>query len=374
VINLPLLSVSQLTQLIKKRIEASFSSVRVKGEVSNLRKQASGHLYFTLKDGGAQIATVLFKGDAFRLKEVPRVGDAVVVTGELSVYPPRGNYQLIARQIEPAGLGELLLKLHKLKSDLQKRGWFDPKHKKPLPKYPEKIGVVTSPTGAVIQDIVNILNRRFKPFHLILNPVRVQGEGAAEEIARAIADFNRFELVDLLIIGRGGGSLEDLWPFNDERVARAILHSKIPIISSVGHGTDTLISDLVADVSAPTPSAAAELAVREYSSQATFLKEVESRARQNLKQVILHCRSRLKGALRLPLFISPAPLLATKWQQVDEAIDLLETKMKSEISEKQMRVTSAKAELKSFQPLHRLKSKREALRGIQSQIDNGGRG
>ncbi|MCB1083226.1 MAG: exodeoxyribonuclease VII large subunit, partial [Simkania sp.] len=222
------LSVTELTQAIKHQLESNFTALSVKGEVTNLRLQASGHYYFSLKDENAQISAVLFQGNARFAKHLPKMGDQVLIKGEINVYAPRGTYQIIVREIEHAGLGELLLKFHALKAKLEKMGWFDPAKKKPLPTYPKTIGVVTSPTGAVIQDILNVLKRRFPNFHLILNPVKVQGAGAAEEIAQAIDDFNRFGLADILIIGRGGGSLEDLWAFNEECVAAAIFRSKIP--------------------------------------------------------------------------------------------------------------------------------------------------
>ncbi|MES2121396.1 MAG: exodeoxyribonuclease VII large subunit, partial [Chlamydiota bacterium] len=237
-----ILSVSELTNEIKKQIESRFPAVAVKGEISNLKEQSSGHIYFTLKDAGAQLSAVLFRGNARELSRLPKNGDQVVLRGEISLYTPRGQYQMIVRNLEYAGVGELLLKLHAMKAKLQGLGWFDASRKRPLPRFPKTIGVVTSPTGAVIQDIVQVLSRRNAGVHLILHPVKVQGEGAAEEIARAIEEFNRFHLADLLIVGRGGGSLEDLWAFNEECVARAIFQSKIPVISAVGHETDFSIA------------------------------------------------------------------------------------------------------------------------------------
>ena len=238
-----ILSVTELTSAIKAVIEPSFQGIAVKGEISNFKLQSSGHLYFTLKDAGSQISAVLFKGNAACLNKMPKEGDQVVAKGEISLYAPRGQYQIIVRELQFLGLGDLLLKLQQLKEQLQMRGWFDPAHKKKLPKLPKRIGVVTSPTGAVIQDILQVLTRRFAGFHVILNPVKVQGEGAAQEIAQAISDFNRLKLADVLIVGRGGGSIEDLWAFNEEVVAKAIFESDIPIISAVGHETDFTIAD-----------------------------------------------------------------------------------------------------------------------------------
>lgn len=277
------LTVTELTLAIKKNLESRFPIVSVRGEISNFKEQSSGHLYFTLKDAEAQISAALFKGSARGLARLPKNGDQVIVKGELSVYPPRGNYQIIVRDLQYAGVGELLLKLHELKAKLEAKGWFEESRKKALPKMPKTIGVVTSPTGAVIQDILHILSRRFSGVHLILNPVKVQGEGAAQEIAQAIEQFNKHNLVDVLIVGRGGGSLEDLWAFNEEIVASAVFHSKIPIISAVGHETDYCIADFVADVRAPTPSAAAEIVIAEKTQHLEHLILTQKRLKQSLK-------------------------------------------------------------------------------------------
>ncbi|NGX39738.1 MAG: Exodeoxyribonuclease 7 large subunit [Chlamydiae bacterium] len=312
------LSVSQLTAAIKQKLEYAFAYVTVRGEVSNLRKQASGHIYFTLKDRESQISAVLFRGNAKALSQEPKEGDQLTVKGQLSVYAPRGNYQIIVREVEYSGVGELLKTLHERKLRLEKAGWFEPSLKKPLPKLPKRIGVVTSPTGSVIQDILNVLSRRFPGFQLILSPVRVQGEGAAEEIARAIDDFSRYPLADLLIIGRGGGSLEDLWPFNELIVATAIKNSSIPIISAVGHETDFTLSDFVADVRAPTPSAAAELAILEKSNALIALKKAETRLLQSLKIRISSHQKMLEAYCKQPSLSSPYLLLSPYLQKLDE--------------------------------------------------------
>lgn len=287
-----ILSVSELTEAIKKQLETRFPLVAVKGEISNLKEQSSGHLYFTLKDETSQISSVLFRGNAQSLQRRPKNGDQVIARGELSVYPPRGNYQVIVRSIEFSGIGELLTKLHLLKTKLQDLGWFDAKHKKNLPYLPKKIGIVTSPTGAVIRDILHILNRRFSNVHVLLNPVKVQGEGAAKEIAKAIDDFNTYQLADVLIVGRGGGSLEDLWAFNEECVASAIFRSQIPIISAVGHETDVTIADFVADIRAPTPSAAAEIVIAEKEAHLKFLTQAQERCLHAIHHTLEACLQR----------------------------------------------------------------------------------
>ena len=355
------LSVTELTKAIKHQLESNFTSLTVKGEVTNLRKQASGHYYFSLKDENAQISAVLFKGNARYAAHLPKMGDQVVVKGELNVYAPRGSYQLIVREIKHAGLGKLLLKFQELKEKLEKMGWFDPDRKKTLPTYPKVIGVVTSPTGAVIQDILNVLKRRFPNFHLILNPVKVQGAGAAEEIAQAIDDFNRLGLADLLIIGRGGGSLEDLWAFNEECVATAIFRSEIPIVSAVGHETDVTIADCVADVRAPTPSAAAELSVKELHLQLSFLRNAQSRCASLLSQSIKQCRLKLAGIQRHPLFTTPYTLLADHYQRIDGIYEDLNQCMDGRLKEGTLRVFALKKQLQGLSPNAKLKMLKEKI-------------
>lgn len=312
-----ILTVSQLTAAIKQKLEVAFASITVRGEVSNLRIQSSGHIYFTLKDAGSQVSAVLFKGQSYRLSQPLKEGDQIVITGELSVYVPRGNYQIIVREVEFSGVGELLKKLHALKLKLEGLGWFDPAKKKPLPKLPRTIGVVTSPTGSVIQDMLHILSRRFSGFHLILNPVRVQGELAATEIAQAIKDFNTHQLADVLIVGRGGGSFEDLWPFNEEIVAKAIHESKIPIISAVGHETDFTIADFVADLRAPTPSAAAELVTLEKNQLMLQLQKAKTGILQTMQTHLRTHRRMLDAISKQPTLKSPYTLLASFIQKVD---------------------------------------------------------
>jgi exodeoxyribonuclease VII large subunit len=268
-----ILTVSDLTNALKSHIEPLFRHVSVRGEITNYKLQTSGHHYFSLIDEGAQLSAVLFKGNAAQCKQPLKNGDTVVATGEISLYPPRGCYQLVVRQISHVGLGEALLRLQALKKKLFDLGWFSVERKRALPSEIRKIGLVTSPTGAVLHDIYTILCRRMGSFHLIINPVRVQGEGAALEIARAISEFSSFHLADVIIVCRGGGSAEDLAAFNEEIVAKACFESTIPIISAVGHETDVTIVDLVADLRAPTPSAAAELVSKEKGEQKRRLDE-----------------------------------------------------------------------------------------------------
>ena len=255
-------TVSELTREIKLTLE-EFPLMWVEGEISNLKKHSSGHFYFSLKDSEAQISCVMWRGRNQHLIFQPQDGMKIRARGNLTVYERQGRYQLDVLRILPVGQGELQLAFEVLKRRLDEEGLFRPEHKKQPPLFPERIGVVTSPTGAAIHDIVSVVSRRFPSVQLILRPVRVQGEGAAEEIAQAINEFNEYGKVDVVIVGRGGGSLEDLWPFNEEIVARSIFDSNIPIVSAVGHEIDFSISDFVADVRAPTPSAAAELVVKD---------------------------------------------------------------------------------------------------------------
>src|SRR5215470_12244565 len=256
------LTVSELTARIRDLLARNFTDIFVQGEISNCREAQSGHIYFTLKDDRAQVRCVFFKQQQRGIKFRPEDGLQVTVRGTISVYEQRGEYQIYVEKIEPVGLGALQLAFDQLKKRLEAEGLFAAERKKPLPLLPSRIGLITSPRGAAVRDVIRILRRRFHNVHLTLYPVRVQGEGASTEIVRAIKYFDRQQIVDVLILARGGGSLEDLWPFNEEAVARAVATCSIPIISGVGHETDFTIADFVADVRASTPSAAAELVVQ----------------------------------------------------------------------------------------------------------------
>ena len=255
-------TISEVTKEIKTLLEQSFGKIWVEGEISNYINHSSGHRYFTLKDQGAQIKCVMWRWAAGHLLFEPKDGMKVKASGQITVYEKTGQYQLVVSALQPAGIGDLELAFQQLKKKLADEGLFDPTHKIPIPAYPRKIGVVTSPTSAAIRDILNITRQRAPSIEIILWPVAVQGEGAAKQIAHAIRQFNKLKLVDLLIVGRGGGSLEDLWAFNEEVVARAIYDSELPVISAVGHEIDFSIADFVADLRAPTPTAAAEIAAR----------------------------------------------------------------------------------------------------------------
>ena len=362
------LTVTELTSAIKSLLEPQFRGVIVQGEISNFKMQTSGHLYFSLKDAGAQLSAVLFKGNAAQLTKMPKEGDQVIATGELSVYAPRGGYQLVIRELQFVGVGELLMKLHQLKETLQARGWFDKEKKKPLPKLPKRIGVITSPTGAVIQDILNVLTRRFRGFHVVLNPVKVQGDGAAAEIAQAIYDCNRYDLADVLIVGRGGGSIEDLWAFNEEIVAKAIFESKIPIISAVGHETDFTIADWVADVRAPTPSAAAEIAIAEKANLLRFLRDSRSAIEQHLRRQVDQIRQRLTMAQRHPFIASPRSMVELKAQALDTMDEAIIAAMRTKIQKDKVTLQGFQRQLALLEPTRKSIEWKSLLKGYSERL------
>lgn len=266
-------TVSNLTSLIREILEGTFSNITLEGEISNYRPNASGHLYFTLKDEGSQISAVMFRGRAASLKFAPKDGMKVRCQGSVSVYAPRGNYQIIISKMEIAGQGNILQILEERKQKLAAEGLFDESRKKKIPAYSKRVGIVTSPTGAALRDILQITRRRNRGVDVVIFPALVQGEGAAETIAKQIENANDFNLCDVLIVGRGGGSLEDLLPFSEETVVRAIANSKIPVVSAVGHEIDWSLADYAADMRAPTPSAAAELVV---PRQADLIQHLDS--------------------------------------------------------------------------------------------------
>ena len=317
-------SITELTRNIKDVLESSFGYIWVEGEISNLRCPASGHIYFTLKDKNSELKAVLFKFSRSKVKFDLEDGISAICYGQITVYEKSGQYQLRAEHMEPRGLGALMLKLEQLKKKLAQEGLFDEKYKKEIPFLPLKIGIVTSDTGAAVKDIIKVLKRRFPDLHIVIYPVRVQGEYAAAEIAQAIDDLNKMDKkVDVIITGRGGGSIEDLMAFNEEKVARAIFASNIPVISAVGHERDWTISDLVADLRAATPSAAAELAVRDESELEDRIYNYSRRIKASLlnmldrKQKALEKLSGRYGLYRIK------NLIPQKAQRLDEVmIDL----------------------------------------------------
>ena len=294
---MPVISVSQLNKYVKSLLEGDprLAGVYISGEISNFTHHyQSGHLYMTLKDEGAAVKAVMFRGSASKLAFKPENGMKVIVRGRVSLYENTGAYQLYIEDMQPDGVGALQIAFEQLVEKLKAEGLFDEKHKKKIPTYPEKIAVITSPTGAAIQDITNVLNRRFPCAEMIMCPVLVQGDGAAEQLIDAVKKVNEMNVADVIIIGRGGGSIEDLWAFNDEDLAREIFRSRIPVISAVGHEIDYTISDFVADLRAPTPSAAAELAVPDI----TDVKYLLAKTEENLETAYLNNLNQLKSRLK----------------------------------------------------------------------------
>jgi len=325
-------TVSEISEEIRALFEDQFPDVWVTGEISNYRPAGSGHLYFTLKDPQAQLRAVCFRSQARYLKFKPADGLSVIARGQLSVYEARGEYQLIVELLEPAGLGSLQLAFEQLKTKLAAEGLFDAGRKKALPVLPQTVGIVTSPSGAVVRDMLRVMRRRFRNLNVLLYPVRVQGEGAAAEIVRGIQRLNRRPGVDVIIVARGGGSLEDLWAFNEEAVARAIAASILPVISAVGHETDFTIADFVADLRAPTPSAAAELVVRRKQD---FEAEVDNRIRylsQAVRLRLAEARHRLHQLGGHRVFQTLGARIARRAQRVDEAASNLNAAMHRRLS------------------------------------------
>jgi exodeoxyribonuclease VII large subunit len=311
-------TVSEITRQIKLSLESKYPRVWIQGEISNLKLHSSGHLYFSLKDEGAQISATMWRSRASSLLFRPEDGMKVVVRGGITVYPPRGNYQIDVDQIQPLGVGELQLAFERLKKKLAAEGLFEAGRKKPIPQYPERIGIITSPTGAAIRDILSVLGRRMPSVEILFAPVRVQGVGAAEEIAEAIRAVNRVGDVDVIIVGRGGGSLEDLWAFNEEIVARAIAASKIPIVSAVGHEIDFTIADFVADLRAPTPSAAAELIVRDRVDVIEDVANFYYTLNELVTRRTIDLRNRVSNLLASYSFNRPVDLVREFSQRLDD--------------------------------------------------------
>ena len=311
-------SVSGLTKDIRAIMEAAFDSVWVEGEISNFRTVASGHSYFVLKDDKAQIRCVLFKGHRAGIKFQPADGDQVLMFGRISVYDARGEYQVIAESLEPRGLGALQKAYEQLKEKLDKEGLFSKENKKCLPEFPWKVGVVTSSTGAAVRDILNIIRRRNPKVSVLLCPAKVQGEGAAEEIARGIEELDRREDIEVIIVGRGGGSLEDLWAFNEVVVARAIFASQTPVVSAVGHEIDFTIADFVADLRAPTPSAAAELTVPLLRDTIKEIRSLNETLVATLKKKLEYYSDLLKRLMDRRFFHQPKEIFNPQIQRLDD--------------------------------------------------------
>lgn len=368
--NTLVLSVSQLNRYIKMNFDAdeNLANIFISGEISNFTNHyRTGHLYFTLKDDSAAVRAVMFNSSAKRLKFMPEDGMKVIARGRVGVYEASGQYQLYVDDMQPDGVGALNLAYEQLKEKLQKEGLFSELHKKPLPPYPEKVGVITSPTGAAVRDIINVLGRRFPYAEIVFCPVLVQGDGAHLQLTDAVNLFNSERAADVIIIGRGGGSIEDLWEFNDEGLARAVYNSEIPVISAVGHETDFTICDFVADMRAPTPSAAAELAVPDANELQYALSALKNRMFLNVSSGIADRRSRLeyltsKGALK-----SPDEMLSNRSQRLDTAFSKMLSSYENRIGGKKVEFISAATALSKLDPMSVL------MRGFAFVSDKNGK-
>ena len=360
------LSVTALNRQVKRLLEVNYSSVKVEGELSNVVKPRSGHYYFTLKDEGAQVRCAMFRSRAETLKFTPKEGDLVLVRGRVGLYEPRGDYQLVVDSMRPAGEGALRLAFERLKHKLMTQGWFEEEHKKELPTIPKTIAVVTSPTGAAIRDILSVLRRRFPAVPVMVVPVSVQGDGAASAIAEAIKTLNKEMICDVMIVGRGGGSLEDLWCFNDEGLAQAIFESSIPVISAVGHEIDFTIADFVADVRAPTPSVAAELAVPDQAEWQSMFQNYEQFFEQFIRRSLALKRQQweaLKHRLR-----HPGHQLQERAQRLDDLNLRLISAMRVQLIERRSQLQNHKTVLYSHRLDFLIEKKRWGLQKVHQRL------
>lgn len=346
------LSVSELTRELKTLLEEAFPSVSVGGEISNLRRANSGHIYLTLKDAEAQLLAVMWRSAAARLRFDLHDGLEVVVHGRLEVYPPQGKYQLIIEELNPKGIGALELAFRQLREKLLQLGYFDPRRKKPLPRFPRRIALVTSPTGAAIRDMLQVLAQRWSAVEVWVCPVRVQGEGAAEEIAAAIRLLNRLGGIDVMIIGRGGGSLEDLWSFNEEAVARAIFESAIPVISAVGHEIDVTIADLVADFRALTPTHAATHVVPSAEELIGSLRKTEAKLHDSIRHRLEQSRRYLHDLAGRRVFRLPLERVREREQRLDDWTERLQRAARRKLDQIRERLAAQAARLESLSPLN----------------------
>jgi exodeoxyribonuclease VII large subunit len=345
----PILSVSQLNRAIRSDLEGQFGRIWVRGEISNFKHHSSGHQYFSLKDQQSQVQAVMFRGHNSKLKFRPEDGLEVLVRGKITVYEPRGNYQVFCESMEPVGAGALQKAFEQLKEKLQNEGLFDVARKRPLPAFPKHLAIVTSPTGAAIQDMVKVLSRRARGLRVTLVPALVQGDQAAASIVEAMARAQRLPDVDVIIVGRGGGSLEDLWPFNEERVARAIAGSRVPVISAVGHEVDYTIADFVADLRAPTPSAAAEIVVQDAQALVERVKVLSKRLLVSVRRFVE------VGSLRLRQMqyrlVDPRQKLQDMMIRCDELDGRLAQALRRNLLDKNRDLKAAVSKLDALSPL-----------------------
>ena len=365
------LSVSQLSQQLAAVMEERFPAVWVEGEISNFKVYGSGHAYFTLKDETAQLRCVLFRTRASRVRFEPKDGLHVMAFGSVELYAQRGEYQLVVELLEPKGLGALQLAFEQLKERLTREGLFDVRRKRPLPRFPRKIGIVTSPSGAALRDMLRVIGRRFGEIHIVVAPARVQGDGAAAEVAQGIRELNALGGVDVIIVGRGGGSLEDLWAFNDEMLARTIAASKIPVISAVGHEVDFTIADFVADVRAATPSNAAELVVKEKRAVVESLADLGGRLHRGIARTLLGQRDRLERVRGRRVLTEPGRPLRDLARRLDDAQARLRQAVQAIVARGGHRVELAGRGLRALSPVTRTLNGRRALTELHGRLERG---
>ncbi len=346
-------SVSEINGYTKSLLDDDMllSDVFVSGEISNLKRHSSGHTYFSLKDAKGQISAAMFKWQAQYLRFAPANGMKVIAHGKISLYEAGGQYQMIVSSLQPDGIGALYAAYEKLKARLEEEGLFDAERKRALPRFPARVGVVTSKTGAAVRDIINVISRRWPACEIIIAPVQVQGEDAPPQIVRAVQQLNACSACDVMIVGRGGGSIEDLWAFNDESVVRAVADSQIPVISAVGHETDFTLCDFAADMRAPTPSAAAELAVPDCAAVGDYINDTcrQMNMMMNIRLAALH--SRLENARSRPCFASADALCQAKAQRLDFALSRMENGMERIVSAAGERLGNVCASLSALNPL-----------------------
>lgn len=363
-------TVTEVTRDIKDLLEDTFASVWVEGEISNWRVVQSGHAYFTLKDANSQLRTVMFRSALRQLPFEPEAGMQVVAHGRLTVYEPRGDYQLLAEMLEPKGVGALQVAFEQLKERLFQEGLFDETRKRPLPLVPQRIGIVTSATGAAIRDIIYVVHRRRANVHLYLYPAHVQGKEAVPDLVRGIAALNAWRpKLDVMIVGRGGGSLEDLWAFNDEKVARAIAASEIPVISAVGHEIDYTIADFVADLRAPTPSAAAEVVVKSEDELRQQLQALLARMQTVAQHTVRHAHTALDRLMTSRILREPHRLVEARQQFIDDLLLQLEKGWQNSSQERTRRVQQATKALVRLNPRVRWQRLRASLHTLQHRLD-----
>ncbi len=347
------MTVSELNNYIKNVFDSNrvLSAVTVRGEISNFKSHSSGHLYFSLKDGEGQIRAVMFRSSAYSLKFVPDNGMKVTVHGSVSVYARDGSYQIYVNSMQPDGIGALYLAYEQMKARLESEGLFRAEFKKPIPKYPLRVGVITSPTGAAVRDIINVMGRRCPSVDIYLYPALVQGEEAAQTLINALKYFNSTSLVDTVIIGRGGGSIEDLWAFNDEGLARTIFASHIPVISAVGHETDFTICDFVSDLRAPTPSAAAELAVPDAKELALRILNAEDRCETALIRSLEYSRDRLRRVMASTVIASPDGVFSAYHNRLNDVRRLVYDAYSRKVNDCTLRFKTSVGKLEALSPL-----------------------